>query len=127
MRKHDVADKKAHDSTRPKSWRCFGSAGGDPARGGRGGFGQGWLVVRVAGVAGFVALVMSGCGVSGHGQPTYYVDAAHGQDSNSGASPTSAFRTLAAVGRHSYRGGETILLHGGQRFVGSIGLGPGNL
>jgi Right handed beta helix region len=64
---------------------------------------------------------------SGHGHPTYYVDAAHGSDSNSGASPTSPFRTLAAVGRHSYRGGEKILLRGGQRFAGSISLGTGNL
>ena len=94
------------------------------------GFGRVGLVVRLAGVAGLVALVMSGCGgsaLSGLGQPTYYVDAVHGQDSNSGASPTSPLRTLAAVNERSYRGGQKILLHGGQRFAGSITLGTGNL
>jgi hypothetical protein len=85
------------------------------------------FVARLVGFVAFLALLMSGCGGSRHGPLTYFVDAAHGKDSNSGTSTTSPLRTLDAVGRRSYRGGDEILLHGGERFAGSINLGPGNL
>jgi hypothetical protein len=57
----------------------------------------------------------------------HYVDAARGRDSNPGTSPGKAWRTLARVEGSSYRGGDTILLRGGQRFRGTICLGAANL
>ncbi len=58
---------------------------------------------------------------------TYYVDSVRGRDSNPGTSPRQPWRTLARVGRSGYRGGDTILLRGGQRFGGTICLGITNL
>jgi hypothetical protein len=57
----------------------------------------------------------------------HYVDAARGRDSNPGTSPGRAWRTLARVDASSYRGGDAILLRGGQRFRGTICLGAANL
>jgi hypothetical protein len=65
--------------------------------------------------------------VSGTGGSTYYVDAARGRDSDPGTSPRTAWRTLARVERGSFRGGDRILLRGGQRFRGSIHLTTTNL
>jgi hypothetical protein len=92
-------------------------------------------------VAGLLIIVTSGClfavppGVvqcqphpaSRAAATTYYVDAARGRDSNPGTTPATAWRTLARVDRNSYRGGDTILLRGGQRFAGTICLGTANL
>jgi parallel beta helix pectate lyase-like protein len=61
------------------------------------------------------------------GGTTYYVDAERGSDSATGTSPATAWRTLARVNRGHYRGGGAILLHGGQRFAGTISLGTSNL
>jgi len=58
---------------------------------------------------------------------TFYVDSAHGSDSNPGTSPGQAWRTLARVGRGGYRGGATVLLRGGERFEGTICVGRANV
>lgn len=58
---------------------------------------------------------------------TFYVDSAHGSDSNHGTSPRQAWRTLTRVGRGGYRGGDTILLRGGERFEGTICVGRANV
>jgi hypothetical protein len=58
---------------------------------------------------------------------TFYVDSAHGSDANPGTSPRQAWRTLARVGRGGYRGGDTILLRGGDRFDGTICVGRANV
>jgi hypothetical protein len=58
---------------------------------------------------------------------TFYVDSAHGSDSNHGTSPRQAWRTLARVGRGGYRDGDTLLLRGGERFEGTICVGRANV
>jgi hypothetical protein len=58
---------------------------------------------------------------------TFYVDSERGSDSASGMSPSTAWRSLARVDRGSYRGGDAILLHGGERFEGTIRLGSRGL
>jgi Right handed beta helix region len=58
---------------------------------------------------------------------TFYVDSARGSDSNHGTSPREPWRTLARVGRGGYRGGDTILLRGGERFEGTICVGRTNV
>jgi parallel beta helix pectate lyase-like protein len=93
----------------------------------------GW-VLTVA----FIAAALAGCGYampSSYQQEvaarssgtTYYVDASRGSDSAPGTSPATAWRTLARVDRGHYRGGQAVLLHGGQRFAGTIGLDASNL
>jgi hypothetical protein len=58
---------------------------------------------------------------------TFYVDSAHGRDSNPGTSPREPWRSLARVGSGGYRGGDTILLRGGERFDGTICVGRSNV
>ena len=58
---------------------------------------------------------------------TFYVDSAHGSDSNHGTSPRQAWRTLARVGRGGFRDGDTLLLRGGERFEGTICVGRANV
>jgi hypothetical protein len=58
---------------------------------------------------------------------TFYVDSAHGSDSNDGTSPREPWKTLAQVGRGGYRGGDTILLRGGERFEGTVCIGRTNV
>jgi hypothetical protein len=87
-----------------------------------------------------IAVTGSGCGfragsdaavvvrpVSAAGPITFYVDSARGRDSNSGTSPTTPWRSLVPVNGVALRGGDSILLRGGQRFSGTIRLGSGNL
>jgi Right handed beta helix region len=58
---------------------------------------------------------------------TYYIDAVRGTDSNAGTSPAAPWRTLGRVNRGRYIGGDAILLHGGERFVGTLRLSPADL
>ena len=58
---------------------------------------------------------------------SFYVDSAHGSDSKRGTSPREPWRTLARVGSGGYRGGDTILLRGGERFEGTICVGRTNV
>ena len=44
---------------------------------------------------------------------TYYVDAIHGSDSNSGASATAPWKSLAKVSATDFRPGDHVLLHSG--------------
>jgi hypothetical protein len=99
------------------------------------------LARPICAFVGLIVVVMSGCALKGppglaqcqpHAAPRaaatrYYVDARRGRDLNPGTSPRTAWRTLARVERNSYRGGDTILLRGGQRFSGTICLGTANL
>jgi Right handed beta helix region len=94
-----------------------------------------WCVILIA------ASALGGCGYAmpssyqppgsatapSVGGTTYYVDAARGSDSASGTSPATAWRTLARVNRGHYRGGDAILLFGGERFPGTIYLSSSNL
>ncbi|HEX6460184.1 MAG TPA: right-handed parallel beta-helix repeat-containing protein [Thermoleophilaceae bacterium] len=86
------------------------------------------LVALLAAIAVAVLLLATrGSGLPLGEAPNYYVDAVHGRDSNSGTSPAKAWRTLARVERIRYRGGEAVRLRGGQRFPGTIHIGPDNL
>jgi hypothetical protein len=58
---------------------------------------------------------------------TYYVDAVRGRDSNAGIRPSSPWRTLSPLQGIRLRGGDRILLRGGQKFNGHLRLGTGNL
>src|SRR5262249_4235250 len=58
---------------------------------------------------------------------SFYVDAARGRDSNPGTSTGAPWRTLSPLARISVRGGDSILLRGGESFAGSIRLSSGNL
>ncbi len=51
---------------------------------------------------------------------TYYLDADNGNDSNSGLSPDSAWKSLAKASDHNFKAGEMLLLQRGDRFVGSL-------
>jgi hypothetical protein len=57
----------------------------------------------------------------------FYVDAIAGRDSNLGTSPGAPWRTLARLQRGHYRGGDAILMHGRQRFAGTLRLGRGTV
>jgi hypothetical protein len=56
------------------------------------------------------------------GPVTYYVSQS-GNDSASGTSPSTAWRTLSKVNAAAIPPGATILLHGGDRFTGRLRLG----
>lgn len=51
---------------------------------------------------------------------TYYIDAENGDDSNSGKSESSAWKTLAFASAKSYSAGDKILLKAGSIFNGSF-------
>lgn len=51
---------------------------------------------------------------------TYYVDAAHGNDSLSGRSPSSAWRTLRRASRASLHPGDRLLLRRGGSWAGTL-------
>jgi hypothetical protein len=102
------------------------------------------LTMRIAGPIGLLALLtVAMCGCFSSDRPavarckpnparpvaasTFYVDSAQGSDSNQGTSPRQAWRTLDRAGRNGYRGGDTILLRGGERFAGTICLGRANV
>jgi hypothetical protein len=51
---------------------------------------------------------------------TYYVDAAAGNDGNSGISPSLAWSTLASVNQHKFAPGDQILFHAGQAWTGVL-------
>jgi hypothetical protein len=53
---------------------------------------------------------------------TFHVDALHGDDGNSGASPGAAWKTLSRVNRAAVRPGDGILLKRGGRWRGSLNL-----
>lgn len=57
----------------------------------------------------------------------FYVDALIGRDANSGNSPAAPWRTLARADAQHYRGGDRLLLRGGERFAGPLSLNPRNL
>jgi parallel beta helix pectate lyase-like protein len=61
------------------------------------------------------------------GRASYYVDASRGRNSNAGTSPEQPWKTLSPLARRPLRGGDAVLLRGGQRFRGSIRLATGNL
>jgi hypothetical protein len=58
---------------------------------------------------------------------TFFVDATLGRNTNIGTSPTAPWRSIARVDRGSYRGGDRILLRGGQHFTGTLRFNPANL
>lgn len=51
---------------------------------------------------------------------TYYVDAASGSDTAAGNSTATAWKTLAKVNATTFRAGDSILFHAGQRWVGQL-------
>jgi hypothetical protein len=51
---------------------------------------------------------------------TFYVDAEHGQDRNSGLAPDSAWRTLDRVNRQELRPGDSVLFHADHIFAGTL-------
>ncbi|BEL03167.1 hypothetical protein Q0Z83_013580 [Actinoplanes sichuanensis] len=51
---------------------------------------------------------------------TYYVDAAAGNDTDTGLSSINAWRTLDQVNRTTFRPGDRILLRAGQRWTGQL-------
>ncbi|MGI8330648.1 hypothetical protein ACRYCC_11845 [Actinomadura scrupuli] len=53
---------------------------------------------------------------------TFHVDAAHGDDGNSGRSPAAAWRTLGRVNRASFRPGDGVLLRRGGSWRGPLEL-----
>ncbi|WP_169582074.1 MULTISPECIES: choice-of-anchor Q domain-containing protein [Microbacterium] len=55
----------------------------------------------------------------GSGGTVYYVDSANGNDSNSGTSAGSAWRTLARVTTASFSAGDVIAFKRGQTFTGT--------
>jgi hypothetical protein len=55
------------------------------------------------------------------------VDAVRGSDNNNGTSPERAWRTIRRVDREQLRGGDRVLLAGGETFMGTIDLGPASL
>ena len=72
---------------------------------------------KVSQIALFVLMCM---GASVHAE-NYYVNNA-GNDSNSGLSPATAWKTLARVNKGTFKAGASILLAGGQTFTGNIFL-----
>ncbi|OXU14549.1 right-handed parallel beta-helix repeat-containing protein [Sedimentisphaera salicampi] len=50
----------------------------------------------------------------------YYLDSENGDDSNSGLTPQSAWKTLSKAGSQTYEKGDSILLKSGQTFEGSL-------
>ncbi len=87
------------------------------------------LIVAV-GVAASVAAGWLGGGPESSrpaGSAKYYVDAVRGRDSNPGTSPNAPWKTLSRLTQVDFRGGDAILLRGGQSFSGSIRLSSANL
>lgn len=54
---------------------------------------------------------------------TYYLHP-HGQDSASGLSPATAWRSLARANAHPFQPGDHLLLPGGKTFAGQLTFGP---
>jgi hypothetical protein len=54
---------------------------------------------------------------------TYYMDAASGNDSNSGTSTTSPWRTINKANTLNFEPGDRLLFRGGQTFSGNLRLG----
>jgi hypothetical protein len=83
-----------------------------------------WLAVALSPL-----FILSACAVSTEpsGQPadgvtdprTYYVSAA-GNDTNSGTSSSSAWRTISRVNAHDFVPGDKILFRGGDTFAGTL-------
>src|SRR5882672_493851 len=67
-------------------------------------------------------LVLSLGGVSARGA-VYYVSA-FGQDTNSGASPALAWRTIARANDQSLKPGDQLLFQAGSTFNGTVYFGP---
>jgi hypothetical protein len=72
-------------------------------------------------VTALVALV-SAAAVHAAPRRSFYVDAVAGNDGNPGTSALRPWRTLARASRERFRGGDRILLHGGQRIPGPLTL-----
>lgn len=53
---------------------------------------------------------------------TYYVDSAHGSDSNSGTTPDEAWQTLRKVNTNTFRAGDRILFRSGSSWRGQLAL-----
>jgi parallel beta-helix repeat protein len=67
------------------------------------------------------------CAAAAHGSPrggsaTYYVDSRTGDDSRSGTSPASAWRSLGRVAAAHLRGGDRVLLRRGSVWPGGFEL-----
>ncbi|MDH4444750.1 MAG: right-handed parallel beta-helix repeat-containing protein [Akkermansiaceae bacterium] len=56
------------------------------------------------------------------GAATYYVHPVHGDDTNAGTSPKSAFRTLKRASDVRLQAGDRVLLASGQKFTGQLAL-----
>ncbi|PKV63467.1 right-handed parallel beta-helix repeat-containing protein [Pontibacter ramchanderi] len=56
---------------------------------------------------------------------TYYISP-KGDDTNTGSSPASAWRSLARANSHRYSPGDTLLLEGGYTFAGGLYFHQGN-
>jgi len=81
---------------------------------------------RLAAAFGFVAILAVALGYGGVAQAaatTYYVDAVNGDDSQSGASESAAWRSVSRVGAHDLGPGDRVLFRAGQTFVGTVELG----
>ncbi len=71
----------------------------------------------------FFLLTVSGdAALAPPGAVTYYVDAKHGRDTNSGTTPEAPWRSLERVRHTRLTPGSQLLLAGGQTFSGTIQL-----
>jgi hypothetical protein len=65
------------------------------------------------------AVASAGADAAGH---AYYVDCSAGNDSNSGTSPSAAWKTLPKVSSTTFAAGASVLLKRGCTFSGGLGL-----
>ena len=70
--------------------------------------------------AAIMAMAMFLCTASLCEAATYYVNAALGNDANSGTSRQSPFRTLERASALSLKPGDQVLLAAGQKFAGEL-------
>lgn len=66
-------------------------------------------------------LLLSSCSQNS-GPTCYYLDATNGDDSNSGTSPSKAWKTIARTDGLELRPGEQLLLKRGESFVGNLNI-----
>jgi Right handed beta helix region len=86
------------------------------------------MLVRAVALAVVACGLLAGCGGSGKRAPaSFYVDAIRGDDTASGRTPATAWRTLDPVAETQFVGGDRLLLRGGERFPGTIALDPETL
>lgn len=68
----------------------------------------------------FVGLLLVAC--TPNQEDTYYIDPLNGDDSADGRSPETAWQSLTRAGEHTFEAGESLLLHAGMTFTGSLQL-----